>query len=63
MKQPTYLDRFYSVHPGGMKGAKRLIVALPDSSQAEIDPHWLEEIGHYATITHRKSTQDDPLAV
>jgi radical SAM superfamily enzyme YgiQ (UPF0313 family) len=63
LRHPTYLDRFYSVHPGGPKGAKRLIVALPEDLQAEIDPHWLEEIGEYATIVRRKSICDDPLAV
>ncbi|HZZ27798.1 MAG TPA: radical SAM protein [Pirellulales bacterium] len=53
LKQPTYLDCFYSVQPGRMKGAKRLIVLLPAQLQEALtvnNSDWLEAIGHYAAI-------------
>ncbi len=53
LRHPTYLDRFYSVHPGGMKGAKRLIVALPKQWEEIANQPWLDEISNYATITWR----------
>jgi MoaA/NifB/PqqE/SkfB family radical SAM enzyme len=50
LRNPTYLDRFYSVHPGPMKGAKRLVIVLPNELR-HLEPEWLEEISHYATVT------------
>jgi radical SAM superfamily enzyme YgiQ (UPF0313 family) len=64
-RQPTYLDRFYSVQPGRTKGAKRLIVALPpDASRADEkwsspsspSPEWLANLEEIATIV----TLNDP---
>ncbi len=31
LKSPTYLDRFYSVQPGRLKGAKRIVILLPET--------------------------------
>jgi radical SAM superfamily enzyme YgiQ (UPF0313 family) len=50
LRQPTYLDRFYSVLPGPMKGAKRLVVVLPINGQQEADPQWIDAIAEYTTI-------------
>ena len=60
MKCPTYLDRFYSVQPGRIKGAKRLIVVLPTVEPA--DEKWLSEISHYATIVRQQSDRILPEA-
>jgi hypothetical protein len=56
-RQPTYLDRFYSVQPGRVKGAKRLIIILPADSFAEDpQPKWLAELEEFATIVRRPET-------
>jgi len=52
-RNPTYLDRFYSVLPGRPKGAKRLIVVLPADVHAMIDPRWRSEIDDVATVVWR----------
>jgi len=49
-RNPTYLDRFYSVLPGRPKGAKRLIVAIPADKRATTDPRWTHQIGELAAI-------------
>jgi radical SAM superfamily enzyme YgiQ (UPF0313 family) len=58
-RHPTYLDRFYSVQPGRTKGAKRLIVVLPqafmpgsddESAQESPSPEWLANLEEIATI-------------
>ena len=55
-RKPTYLDRFYSVQPGRIKGAKRLVVSLARKSGERIDPAWLEMIGEYATVVLPEAT-------
>ena len=55
-RKPTYLDRFYSVQPGRIKGAKRLVVSLARTSGERIDPAWLEMIGEYATVVLPEAT-------
>jgi hypothetical protein len=56
IRRPTYLDRFYSVHPGQIKGAKRLVVVLPSESEHSRDAQWLDKISDYASIVfqHRR---------
>lgn len=53
-RQPTYLDKFYSVLPGRPKGAKRLVVALSADVREPIDPAWLDQLGEYATVVWAK---------
>ena len=58
-RHPTYLDRFYSVQPGRIKGAKRLIVVLPPDVHAEEpSPKWLTELEEFATIVRRHDASD-----
>ena len=58
-RQPTYLDRFYSVQPGRIKGAKRLIVVLPPDDHAEEpSPKWLAELEEFATIVRWHDASD-----
>ena len=49
-RNPTYLDKFYSVLPGRPKGAKRLVVLLPAEERDTLDPAWIAEAGNYAAI-------------
>lgn len=48
-RETSYLDRFYSVSPGAPKGAKRLVVALPED-QAQVDERWLQDVEPYAAV-------------
>ncbi len=50
MKNPTYLDRFYSVQPGQFKGAKRIVIALPQGDEKSLDTQLRNTIGQIATI-------------
>ena len=49
-RNPTYLDRFYSVLPGRPRGAKRIIIALQARERATIDNRWTQQIDDLATI-------------
>jgi radical SAM superfamily enzyme YgiQ (UPF0313 family) len=57
-RRPTYLDRFYSVSPGRIKGAKRLIVLLPAELRTRAPRQWLGQIESRATILWRQRTTD-----
>jgi MoaA/NifB/PqqE/SkfB family radical SAM enzyme len=50
---PTYLDKFYALQPGQMKGAKRIVNLLPLALRDRLDADWLAEIGEFATIVWR----------
>jgi hypothetical protein len=49
-RNPTYLDRFYSVQPGRLKGAKRLVVVLPADAEPAVDEIWRHSISELANI-------------
>ncbi|HTQ38344.1 MAG TPA: radical SAM protein [Pirellulales bacterium] len=66
LKQPTYLDRFYSVQPGRMKGAKRLIVVLPAELQEALGTEhsrWLDEISAFATLVWRDQQMAETISI
>jgi radical SAM superfamily enzyme YgiQ (UPF0313 family) len=44
----TYLDRYYSLHPGRLLGSKRLIVLLPKESRPS--GRWRRNVAEYATL-------------
>jgi hypothetical protein len=46
----TYLDRYYSLHPGRLLGAKRLIVALPKESARRANKAWRRKVAEYAAL-------------
>jgi hypothetical protein len=48
-RTPTYLDRYYSLHPGRLLGSKRLFVLLPPGANESTSPDWLDQISDYAT--------------
>jgi radical SAM superfamily enzyme YgiQ (UPF0313 family) len=45
----TYLDRYYSLHPGQLLGSKRLFVLLPLEMRERLDESWRQEVAEYAT--------------
>jgi hypothetical protein len=54
---PTYLDKYYALQPGRANGAKRLIVLLPMAWRAQVPVSWVEEVGEYATLVWRATTE------
>ena len=49
-RRTTYLDRFYSILPGVMKGSKRLVVLLEESDAGMLDDETLDDLDEFATI-------------
>ncbi|MGO8747366.1 MAG: B12-binding domain-containing radical SAM protein [Thermoguttaceae bacterium] len=54
----SYLDRFYSLHPNRLLGAKRLVVLMPEKLRGQAPAPWIEAIEEYAMPVWR----DAPLA-
>jgi radical SAM superfamily enzyme YgiQ (UPF0313 family) len=46
----SYLDRYYSLHPGNLLGAKRITVLVPGEARPGADPTWLRETADFATL-------------
>jgi hypothetical protein len=46
----TYLDRYYSLHPGRLLGSKRLAVLLPLALRADLDDAWRRRVADFATL-------------
>ena len=57
----TYLDRFYSILPGAMKGSKCLVVLLEPCEEALLDPETIAAIDEFATIVWKEETVPLPL--
>jgi radical SAM superfamily enzyme YgiQ (UPF0313 family) len=49
-KSPTYLDRYYSLHPGRLLGSKRLAVLLPRGLRDSLHEDCCRRLGEYATL-------------
>jgi radical SAM superfamily enzyme YgiQ (UPF0313 family) len=52
-QQPTYLDKYYAMHPGVPRGAKRLIVLLASEQRDQLPSTWLAQWSDCATIAWR----------
>ena len=52
-ESPTYLDKFYALQPGGVNGAKRLIVLLPRELRPRLPAEWVEDVAGLATVVWR----------
>jgi len=52
-RRTTYLDRFYSILPGPMKGSKRLIVLLDGSERDRLTANQIAAIEEFANIVWR----------
>jgi hypothetical protein len=50
---PTYLDKFYAVAPGPVKGTKRLVVLVPTERRHRLGGAWIGAVGECATIVWR----------
>ena len=59
-RRTTYLDRFYSILPGPMKGSKRLLVLLDACDEAVRDEESIAAIEEYATIVSGDSPALEP---
>jgi radical SAM superfamily enzyme YgiQ (UPF0313 family) len=55
-RRTTYLDRFYSILPGPMKGSKRLVVLL-DEAAAGLSESAIDALGEFAAIAPSNPTQ------
>jgi hypothetical protein len=49
-RRTTYLDRFYSILPGPMKGSKRLVVLLDAAERDRLGAEAIATIGEFAAI-------------
>jgi hypothetical protein len=58
-RSTSYLDRFYSLHPSRLMGAKRLVVLLPCSERSRLGLDWVDDIGQYAAIVWRGGQIDE----
>jgi radical SAM superfamily enzyme YgiQ (UPF0313 family) len=46
----SYLDWYYSLHPGGLLGAKRLVVVAPWAQRRRVGTPWIEAVGQAAAL-------------
>ena len=58
-EQPNYLDRYYSLNPGGLLGSKRVLVCLRSEVRSQIDREWLDCVGESCTIIWRGGAIDE----
>jgi hypothetical protein len=49
-EQPTYLDKYYAMHPGSLRSAKRLIVLLPFALRKQLPADWLASWSECASL-------------
>jgi hypothetical protein len=60
-RRTTYLDRFYSILPGPMKGSKSLVVSLDARDRRDLTAEQINAIGEFAAIVWRApGRSDDP---
>ncbi|MFM9966096.1 MAG: B12-binding domain-containing radical SAM protein [Planctomycetaceae bacterium] len=50
LKDPSYLDRFYSMQLGRPKGAKHIVIRLPWSARESVGLDWIDDVGQFASI-------------
>lgn len=55
-RRTTYLDRFYSILPGPMKGSKRLVLLLSACDESRLDRETAAAIDELATIAWKADT-------
>ncbi len=52
-EQPTYLDKYYAMHPGLPRAAKRLVVLLPFEMRTQVPEDWLTTWSEHASLVWR----------
>ncbi len=50
LKDPSYLDRFYSMQLGRPKGAKQIVVRLPWSERDRVGFDWIDGLSPFASV-------------
>lgn len=50
LREPSYLDRFYSMQLGRPKGAKHIVVRLPWTDREIVGLDWIDDVGQFASI-------------
>ena len=58
-RRTTYLDRFYSILPGPMKGSKRLVIVLDADERDRLGLEEIAAIGEFAAIVWRGAGEAD----
>ncbi len=58
-QQPTYLDKYYALHPGPPRGARRLVLLLPSALRAILPTDWLDTWREAATLVWRGEQADE----
>lgn len=58
-QETSYLDRFYSMFPAGLKGAKRLVVLVSNSDRDSLPENWVSEIEEQATLVCRDDIESE----
>jgi radical SAM superfamily enzyme YgiQ (UPF0313 family) len=62
-RNPSYLDWYYSLHPGQLMGAKRLVVLIPARERRRAGQQWIGDVSQYAWLLWWGSGGDgEPLA-
>jgi radical SAM superfamily enzyme YgiQ (UPF0313 family) len=54
-RRTTYLDRFYSILPGPMKGSKRLVVVFDPNERERLGSATIDALAEFAAIVSRGS--------
>jgi hypothetical protein len=54
----SYLDRYYSLHPNRLLGAKRLVVVAPYADRQRLGARWIEQVGQYAALVWQGGPQE-----
>ncbi len=58
----SYLDWYYSLHPTGLLGAKRLVVVVPRRHRGQLGRDWIEAVSDVASIVWwGDDHEDEPL--
>lgn len=57
--QPTYLDKYYAMHPGPRRGARRLVLVLPIALREQLPVSWLEAWREAGTFVWRDGQTSD----
>jgi radical SAM superfamily enzyme YgiQ (UPF0313 family) len=50
LREPSYLDRFYSMQLGRPKGAKHIVIRLPWTDRGIVGLDWIDDVGEFASI-------------
>jgi radical SAM superfamily enzyme YgiQ (UPF0313 family) len=59
-RRTTYLDRFYSILPGPMRGSKRIVLLLDDALRDRLQTERLEALEEFATVVWQGHNAEIP---